>query len=146
MRDAEFARDFRRTPCGTPLKSAPAPRSRKMSQSPLPLRACSPQTKAPVSLETTATSEDADTVVGHRFCEMLCEAFAYLPQEHGKSLKCGAAHPHPREPNSPLVRRDRGTACFPAWRTFPPRLRSTDEWSSKTLKRRNMEKGASGAH
>src|ERR1700704_4070932 len=88
--DATFAKDFRRILSGIRLKSAPALRSRKMSQSPLPLRASSPRTKAPVSSETIAAFGDAGRAAGRGFCEMPCEVFARLPQGYGTRPKCAA--------------------------------------------------------
>jgi hypothetical protein len=122
--------------CGTRLKSARAPRSRKKSQSPLRSQICNPRTDGRLSPGITATSEAAGTAERHGFCEMPFEAFARLPQGHDKGLKCGGAHLNRRERASPLVRPDRGKACFPALGTFVPRLRSTSEWSSKSPERR----------
>jgi hypothetical protein len=131
MHDATSAKGFRRISSGIRPKSAPARRSQNRSQSLSQLPVCNPRSKGLVSPETTATFEDAGTAERHGSCEMPCEAFAHLPRGHDKELKCGVARLCLLELKTPLGRRDRCTACLPAWRAFPPHLRSTDEWSSK---------------
>jgi hypothetical protein len=118
MPDTAFATDFRQISFGIRPKSVPAPRNQNMSQSLSQWSVRNPRIREPVLPGTAATAEDADKAEDHGPCEMLCEAFARLPQEHSKSLKCGVAHPHPREPNSPPARQGHDTACFFARRTF----------------------------
>jgi hypothetical protein len=132
MCDAAFAKDFRQISFDIRLKSVPAPRSRSTSQLLSRWSARNLRIKGRVWPQTTATFEDAGTVEARRFCGMLCEGFARLPQGCDTGLKCGAAHLNRREPASPLARRDRGKACFPAWRAFSAQLRPIDGWSSKT--------------
>jgi hypothetical protein len=136
MRDTAFVTDFRQIPFGIRPKSVPAPRSQNMLQSLSRWSVGNPRIKEPVLPGTAATSEDADKAEDHGPCEMLCEAFARLPQGRDRELKCAVAHRYLRGPNSPPARRGPDAVCFPARRTFPRRLRSTDEWPSKTPERR----------
>jgi hypothetical protein len=133
MPGTAFATDFHQIPFGIRPKSVPAPRNQNMSQSLSQWSVCNLRIKVPVWPGTAATSEDADKAEDHGPCEMLCEVFARLPQGRDIGLKCGVAHPHPREPNSPPARQGHDTACFFARRTFLPQLRTTHERSSKHL-------------
>ena len=132
MRDTASAKGFRQISSDIRLKSVPAPRSQSTSQLLSRWSARNLRIKGRVWPQTTATFEDAGTVEGRRFCGMLCEGFARLRQGRDTQLKRGAAHLNQREPASPLARRDRGKACFPAWRGFSAQLRPIDGWSSKT--------------
>jgi hypothetical protein len=132
MDDAAFAKGFRQISSGIRLKSVPAPRSRSTSQLLSRWSARNLRIKGRVWPQTTVTFEDAGTVEGRKFCGMLCEEFARLPQARDTGLKRGAAHLNRREPASPLARRDRGKACFPVWSAFSAQLRPIDGWSSKT--------------
>ena len=146
MPDTAFATDFRQISFGIRPKSVPAPRNQNMSQSLSQWSVGNPRIREPVLPGTAATSEDADKAEDHGPCEMLCEAFARLPQEHSKSLKCGVAHPHPREPNSPPARQGHDTACFFARRRLLPQLRTTRECSSKHPERHEMKRCSRAQH
>jgi hypothetical protein len=126
-----FAKGFRRIPSCIPPKSVPAPRSQSTSQFLSRTLVCNQPIRGPVALETASTFEGVGTVEGREFCEMLCGASARLPQGSDKELKCELVHQDTREPNSRLVGRDRGTAYPPVRKTFPRRLLTTGEWSSK---------------
>src|ERR1700676_2051100 len=104
---AAFVTGSRRRPCGIPPKSALIPGSQNRLQSELRSRVCNPQPRARVSPRTTVTFEDAGTAEGHESRGMPCGAFARLPRGRDTELECGVAHPDPRAPAFPLVRRDR---------------------------------------